>query len=292
MEPVQQVDVLTFPILIILAGAAFFFLAPKLKQRPLAFLFGIGLVLLCLMFLNYTNVPEFRRADERPWVVEEQQFISSDLAATEGDSVEKLWSQLTTSKITLGGKEETSKQQPDAKPAKQQPERPDWVDKPPKRVGNVYREVVSSSRYSRVSECHRDLDHRLRSVMQQRITQLTGEHRFLRIERLGLGLDYVLREICQEEWIETVDSSVGEMKRVHVLMEFDAEDDRRLRQAYVRYRRGNAIEVIGVVAGLVLAGLALLYGLLKIDTWTRGYYTKRLFFGVPAAIILLIALIA
>ena len=35
-------------------------------------------------------------------------------------------------------------------------------------------------------------------------------------------------------------------------------------------------------------------GLLKIDTWTKGYYTKRLFLGVPAVIIggvLLLALV-
>jgi hypothetical protein len=38
-------------------------------------------------------------------------------------------------------------------------------------------------------------------------------------------------------------------------------------------------------ATLVVGGLALAYGLLKVDTWTRGYYSKRLFVGVPAAII-------
>jgi hypothetical protein len=31
--------------------------------------------------------------------------------------------------------------------------------------------------------------------------------------------------------------------------------------------------------------LTLVWGLLKIDTATKGYYTKRLFLGVPAAII-------
>ena len=34
------------------------------------------------------------------------------------------------------------------------------------------------------------------------------------------------------------------------------------------------------------------YGLLKVDTWTKGYYTKRLFLGVPAAIIGFVALAA
>jgi hypothetical protein len=34
------------------------------------------------------------------------------------------------------------------------------------------------------------------------------------------------------------------------------------------------------------------WGLLKIDSWTKGYYTKRLFIGVPAVIIGIIALLA
>jgi hypothetical protein len=49
--------------------------------------------------------------------------------------------------------------------------------------------------------------------------------------------------------------------------------------------------VVGAGAGSILGLLGLIYGLLKVDTWTRGYYTKRLFLGVPAAIIGLLALL-
>ncbi len=50
--------------------------------------------------------------------------------------------------------------------------------------------------------------------------------------------------------------------------------------------------MVTATASFVLAVLAGILLLLKIDTWTRGYYTKRLFLGVPAAIIACIALIA
>ena len=43
--------------------------------------------------------------------------------------------------------------------------------------------------------------------------------------------------------------------------------------------------MVGVGAGSILGLLTLVFALLKIDTWTKGYYTKRLFLGVPAAII-------
>jgi hypothetical protein len=43
--------------------------------------------------------------------------------------------------------------------------------------------------------------------------------------------------------------------------------------------------VLGVGATSVIGLLGFVFGLLKIDTWTKGYYTKRLFIGVPAMII-------
>ena len=54
---------------------------------------------------------------------------------------------------------------------------------------------------------------------------------------------------------------------------------------------GN-VEAAWLGAGGVLGLLGLCYGLLKVDTWTKGYYTKRLFLGVPAAIIGLGTLLA
>jgi hypothetical protein len=43
--------------------------------------------------------------------------------------------------------------------------------------------------------------------------------------------------------------------------------------------------VVAKFAALVLAALASIYGLLQIDTLTRGYYSKRLLVGASAAII-------
>ena len=50
--------------------------------------------------------------------------------------------------------------------------------------------------------------------------------------------------------------------------------------------------MVGVGAGSILGFIGLVFGLLKIDTWTKGYYTKRLFIGVPAAIIAGLLLLA
>jgi hypothetical protein len=51
-------------------------------------------------------------------------------------------------------------------------------------------------------------------------------------------------------------------------------------------RREGRFAAVGAGAGSVLGLIGLAFGLLKVDTWTKGYYTKRLFLGVPAAIIM------
>ena len=43
--------------------------------------------------------------------------------------------------------------------------------------------------------------------------------------------------------------------------------------------------MFGVGAGSILGLLGCVFAVLKIDTATKGYYTKRLFLGVPLAIL-------
>jgi hypothetical protein len=110
---------------------------------------------------------------------------------------------------------------------------------------------------------------------------------------MGVTDDYIKRELCPEEpYIETVESSVGDMLRAHMLLEFQERQDEVLLDHWRAYARRSNVIGIAVLGGCVVLGLALIYGLLKIDTWTRGYYTKRLFLGVPAAIIALFVFLA
>ena len=105
------------------------------------------------------------------------------------------------------------------------------------------------------------------------------------LKSMLLGMDTVWRDICAESWVEKSEASFGPMQQVHVLMEFTAAQDERLKQAFRRYQRSGRIAGMGTAAGAVVASLMLLYGLLQADNATKGYYSKRLFFGVPAVII-------
>jgi hypothetical protein len=118
------------------------------------------------------------------------------------------------------------------------------------------------------------------------------DHRIYALQDAGITLDFIEREIARDEYVETVERSVGPMMKSHTLLEFTPAVDKELRQYWDAHQRKERFAVVGAGAGSVLGLLGLCYGLLKVDTWTKGYYTKRLFLGVPAAIIALGTLLA
>ena len=81
------------------------------------------------------------------------------------------------------------------------------------------------------------------------------------------------------------------MKKLYTLVEFTPSVDAELLRRWDELRRQDRFAVVGTGAGSVLGLIGLAFGLLKVDTWTKGYYTKRLFLGVPAAIIGVLALL-
>lgn len=174
--------------------------------------------------------------------------------------------------------------------------KPEWVVNPPKQVGNVRKVVVTSGPFSTVDECQSDLDRKMHAVVLNRManisqSSLTRSTGAAALDDMGLGGDYIRRELCTDEFVDTIDSSVGEMKQVYALLEFNESQDAMLIDRARSYSRQEGLHQVSIIGGGLLASVATLFGLLKVDTWTRGYYTKRLFLGVPAAIITVLALL-
>ncbi|MEX2308324.1 MAG: hypothetical protein WD738_12055 [Pirellulales bacterium] len=166
------------------------------------------------------------------------------------------------------------------------PSRPAWVDETPKRVGNTHRDVIVTDEYATIEECYEATDISLLAKTNARIEKLTNDNwSFGSAHNLGIGLDYIRREIATDEYVETVERSFGPMKKMYTLIEFSPAVDRELKVRWDAHRRQERFAMVGKGAGSVLALVALVWGLLRIDTVTKGYYTKRLFLGVPAAII-------
>jgi hypothetical protein len=176
--------------------------------------------------------------------------------------------------------------------------RPVWVDQPPKRVGNVWREVVFAGDYATIRECNLAADVELLEAVRVHIAELVGAHGGNRspvvpqLDQMGIGIDYIRREIAKDEYLETVERSVGPMVRSYTLLEFSSSVDRDLRNRWETFLRESRLLTVGGVGALAFSLVGLAYGLLKVDTWTKGYYTKQLILGVPAAIIAGVALAA
>ena len=159
-------------------------------------------------------------------------------------------------------------------------------------MGNIYKRVISSDPFSTVEECQKQLEGLLQNEVQERLQALTsekGKQNSILVpptESFGIGLSYIIREICQDEYTETIEASFGEMKRVWVLMQFSPAVENHLLESWQQHQRRYRLSVVGKFAALTLTLLASVYGLLQFDTWTRGYYTKRLLVGVPVVIII------
>jgi hypothetical protein len=195
--------------------------------------------------------------------------------------------------------------------------RPDWVNQPPKRVGHVRREVVATDEYATDEECYLAADILLQVKTYEHIRWLTGGAQdadkyirldetalrpselqshatglFRQLQNAGITVDYIRREIAKDEHLEKVERSVGNMWKLYTLMEFSPSVDNELRRRWDASQRQARFAFVGFGAGSVLGLLGLAWGLLKVDTITKGYYTKRLFVGVPLGILGLLGLLA
>jgi len=198
--------------------------------------------------------------------------------------------------------------------------RPAWVDQPPQRSGDRWSEVVVAGDYATDQECIVAADRLLyvatwkhlqtllgRSLERDdwpqirtndgRLQVLSGDsrkvqvynHAYNELSKMDINLIFIRREIVplDGEYMETVElqRTFSPMKRLYTRLVFTPEVDAQLRDHWRRTARGDRVAVVGLMGGVLVSVVGLAYGLLTLDTWTKGYYTKRLFIGVPAVII-------
>jgi hypothetical protein len=185
--------------------------------------------------------------------------------------------------------------------------RPIWVRQAPKRVGNVRRDVIVTDEYATSEECEWAADRLLQLETFEHLQRLVGKpfdaqqahlmrDYVLRIEghtpwflqeleKAGITIDYIHHEIARDEYLEEVERSFGKMLKLYTQIEFTPAVENELRQRWQISQRQERFAIVGLGASSVLGLLGLAWGLLKVDTWTKGYYTKRLFIGVPLAVI-------
>lgn len=165
-------------------------------------------------------------------------------------------------------------------------ERPDWLDKKPASAQGVFFMVASDGPYSE-PECDRE---------KIRLARTTAAEYFEAYANLSLDAQRVPYEAIvagnafREYYKEPVQTSFGTMYQLHALLAFDDRARGMLREQYRQTQVEERLVKVGSAGGLLAALLGTLFGWLKLDTATRGYYTKRLTMAAGAVAVGAVAL--
>lgn len=110
---------------------------------------------------------------------------------------------------------------------------------------------------------------------QEYVAELVGANGPIQLE---IPLDYVRQHVWKDTYREQRDfATAGDnMVRLHARLEFDAAVSQYLRQRWEALLSRNRVAFAAGSFGLLLGLLATLYGYLRLDTLTKGYYTGRL----------------
>lgn len=151
-------------------------------------------------------------------------------------------------------------------------ERPEWLDKKPVSADGLYYVVASDGPYSE-PECDREKVRLARTMAADYFETYANQP----LEAARIPWEALVRGgVIREYYKEPLQTSFGPMYQVHELLAFDDRSRGMLselrRQALVEER----LVKVGAGGGLLAALLGTLLGYLKLDTATRGYYTKRL----------------
>ena len=164
--------------------------------------------------------------------------------------------------------------------------RPAWVDQKPHRQGRDYITTVKVGPYATIEECRQALPAELRRVVERYSDEWLDSPGAGR--RAALPMSYIQDEIVTQEWITPHQSeyfATNGMLWNYAQLRFD-DDDRRLIQR--RFHDAAVAERLGYTgawSGMVLLLIGTLFGYLKLDTATKGYYTGRLKLAAAATIL-------
>jgi hypothetical protein len=157
--------------------------------------------------------------------------------------------------------------------------RPEWMKEALTPTRDfVERRVIHIERYSTIDELQAELPAHLRDAMNEFMAKNVD---YSAPDLVKLPPGYVVDHgILADRWTEVhpaEEHSLGQpFYSLHVLLQFDKNVRNDLQVRYHQAKVGFRLGAFGVGGGLLLSLLATLYGYLKLDTLTKGFYTGRL----------------
>ncbi len=200
---------------------------------------------------------------------------------------------------------------------------PNWVHEQAGMYGQDWREIIATDEYATEEEARRAMDIYLLLKTAERVESLEGKStiaaahpsitfnsggqiivdgqiifdphysnrwldgRINSLNDMGIGMNEIRRSVVRNQFMASRESAraFDTVYKQYTQAQFTPWFDDQLRKLSMAAQRRDRLAAVGIGAGSVLGVLGLIFGLLKIDTWTKGYYSKRLFLGVPATII-------
>lgn len=138
---------------------------------------------------------------------------------------------------------------------------PNWVDAPPRAVGDVYRMSIAVGPYTTRAECDAQLPTALQEALDRYVEACLGDEEVRR--RIVLPTDY-LRRLVKDQREEVSEHSVGPMITLHVLLEFDRKAKDRVLAELRRTKVADRLWFAGFGWVVWLALLGVVYGSLRI----------------------------
>lgn len=134
-------------------------------------------------------------------------------------------------------------------------------------------------------ECERPLDEEIEWAVDDYVAWRIGEEAR---SQTTIPSDYARQHLVKEQWLERVNTSLGEMYNLHALLSFDRQVEGKLLDAWRETLLSARVILSAAILGGILLLLSVIYGYLKIDLATAGAYRGRLRF-VAAAMVLTLA---
>jgi hypothetical protein len=181
------------------------------------------------------------------------------------------------------------------------PPRPEWVEADEVQTGDIHTMAVSSGPHETERECRKALDRELQKAVDSYIDWHLGpvyDERFRASKLVRYEVDEIKQRLILPGKIyhEVIQVSFGPMHQMHAQLTFDSAfrrelDSRRseLEQHWKQWIVQQRLVAIAVGFGLLLALMGIVFTYFRLDTATRGFYSRRLKWAAAAGIAAVVA---
>ena len=177
-------------------------------------------------------------------------------------------------------------------------DRPGWVEATPVRDGEIHTTSVSSGPHVRAADAEKFLSRAIKKARDEYIREHLAANTFSDSVALNLaanvGSDHL--DLLQKRYSEVVifqnfvEEGIDQpMHQLHALLHFDDCFRRSLDKYCAQVLKTDRLFRTGLFSGGTIGFLMIVLGYFKLDTATRGFYSRRLQFASAAAILTLVA---